>query len=229
MAAIAFALTRSTPEPKYEGKPLSYWLDLFANPPEDETKKSAETALTQIGTNAYPFFADWIRYEPLQAVTFAAGKWQWKPFVALVNRDLFRKQQVCAYFYWKRQHARGVIPLLSNIVVSARTDSAPVGYALAALRSIGDEGSVPVISLLANTTTSPDLRMRCLIYLIDDYNNINERGPDERAQIGHVILQSLGPALVYSTNNAENDFGGRVAVIIRSLAPDLLTNSPASN
>jgi hypothetical protein len=70
LTAIAgiVALARYDPQPRHRGRPLSEWLhDAFAasSTPEDI---HPEQAVREIGTNAIPWFVNWINYE--------RGSWQ---------------------------------------------------------------------------------------------------------------------------------------------------------
>src|SRR4051812_47188734 len=47
-------------EPEYQGKKLSYWLEITTH----EEYVEAREAVRQIGTNALPLLLKWIRYSP---------------------------------------------------------------------------------------------------------------------------------------------------------------------
>jgi len=52
-------------EPRYQNRPLSYWVAMLAGPQARRPEaKEAPAAVTTIGTNALPFLLDWIQYEP---------------------------------------------------------------------------------------------------------------------------------------------------------------------
>src|SRR5882724_10172199 len=61
VGALVWFLLRPDPEPTYQGKPLSYWLDGFVsgNPSPDK----ATEAVRQIGTNAIPTLLCLLRAE----------------------------------------------------------------------------------------------------------------------------------------------------------------------
>src|SRR3954470_19647216 len=56
------------PEPVYEGRKLSEWLGDLAprmrNTATPYIEDRAEAALRAIGTNAWPFYLEWMGYEP---------------------------------------------------------------------------------------------------------------------------------------------------------------------
>jgi hypothetical protein len=65
MAAVALALTwcaflRPRAEPKYQGRYLSQWLALY----DHAGDTTAAHAVQVIGTNALPYFIEWMRYQP---------------------------------------------------------------------------------------------------------------------------------------------------------------------
>ena len=69
VAAVATAVfLLHTKEPRYAGRPLSYWLAQY-RPSTGQygsaaEAQEAETAVRAIGTNAIPFLVGWLRFEP---------------------------------------------------------------------------------------------------------------------------------------------------------------------
>jgi hypothetical protein len=64
VAGFCFFLVRNS-EPTYNGKPLSYWVQMYSRLDlgfGDEEKAAA--AIRAIGTNALPFLLKWTDYEP---------------------------------------------------------------------------------------------------------------------------------------------------------------------
>lgn len=54
-------------EPEYNGKPLSYWVEMYSRLDPQisiEDEENAAEAIRAIGTNALPFLLEWTDYEP---------------------------------------------------------------------------------------------------------------------------------------------------------------------
>src|SRR5678815_678386 len=70
---------KEIPEPVYEGKKLSEWLDKLGVP-QWIGNRETYVALKAIGTNGIPFYVEWIRYEP-------GVLWRAKALSAAKSRD----------------------------------------------------------------------------------------------------------------------------------------------
>lgn len=71
-ALVLILVLTSKPEPSAKGHPLSYWVAVDGGPavitapnqvPNQQMVEAAEPAIKQIGTNAIPFFLEWMDYE----------------------------------------------------------------------------------------------------------------------------------------------------------------------
>jgi HEAT repeat protein len=54
VGTVSWLLLRPDPEPTYQGKPLTYWLDIYGAESSDEAQLKAAEAMRQIGTNTIP-------------------------------------------------------------------------------------------------------------------------------------------------------------------------------
>lgn len=73
LAVVLIITLTSEHEPSAHGKPLSYWVEVYAGfptpkgrSPTPQEQREAEVAIKQIGTNAIPFFLEWMDYKPAQ-------------------------------------------------------------------------------------------------------------------------------------------------------------------
>src|SRR4051794_16091488 len=63
--AITFWPDAEKPEPEYEARTLSEWLnDVKGGSLDGRKSAKAQTALLAIGTNALPCYLEWLSYEP---------------------------------------------------------------------------------------------------------------------------------------------------------------------
>jgi hypothetical protein len=147
-------------EPVYKGKKLSEWVVSFHPPPrflyyEDE----AERAINAIGTNAIPFYLEWLDYKPnlLKRLSFdlaEMGK-AWLPFTNF--RDDFKvRRSVGAYLALIHldEKAAPAIPTLlayaTNFGRKAKWLPSKPENAVYALSMIGRPAVPAIISMMTN-------------------------------------------------------------------------------
>lgn len=233
IAAITFALTRSTPEPEYEGKPLSSWLEtrnlcmemrpdatVADNAAENELFDQAQNALRHIGTSGIPQMVRWTANEPPNFVLEAGTRWNCKPLKNFFNHDYRRKQLALSYFSWMGPRASGAIPMLSNIVVSARGNVAHF-FACDDLQAIGPEGYVAIVGIIENTNLPRDVRLGCVYTVAEQYILIKR----ERKAQAELLRQSL----LQCARDPDVVFRASATKLINTVAPELLTNNAAKN
>ncbi|MDB6057647.1 MAG: hypothetical protein JWO95_1491 [Verrucomicrobiales bacterium] len=227
IAAVTIALTRSTPEPEYDGKPLSYWLDIIANPSVSHTERNpadlqttADTALRQIGTNAYPLVIKWTAKEFPQFVIIAVRKWKWERLETKIKQDFQRKMQASVFFQRMRQEASTAVPMLSNIVVSATPTSYASFFARSDLQAIGTNGYAAIVSIMKNPNVRSEVRSQCVNTLVGQYF--------ARKRDGRPPFEGLGKALHDCTTDQDATFRAAAKTYLQKYAPDLLTNNAAA-
>jgi hypothetical protein len=169
LAVLAWTMLHApAPEPVYNGKPLSYWLQAY-NPAQNgnqPTEAEANAAINEIGTNAIPTLLRMLRAHdsPLKTKII---KW-------VLHHHLFRTHYTSAVFL-NSQATSGIevlgpaaaiaVPELIKIVnenVSASSQSS----AASSLGYIGPEAKEAVPSLLhATTSSNQNVRSAVLIAL----------------------------------------------------------------
>jgi hypothetical protein len=157
-------------EPHYDGRSLSYWLDLFKRSSiihneaeillkEDQSKQSRE-AIRAIGTNALPCLLEWIAYEPsapktrvLRVVCRIVPENNYtRPFLmSLFRRDLQAADAV-AGFLILGESAVPAIPDLVKLATDPQRNKSS-DRATLALRYIGPKSQEALASIIA--TRSP--------------------------------------------------------------------------
>src|SRR3954463_5623944 len=88
MLAVGFWPEKEKPEPVYKGKKLSEWVRVLfeanASPRPIATRNGAQEAIVAFGTNAIPFYLEWLDYKPglLKRVQFHLVEMSnnWLPF-----------------------------------------------------------------------------------------------------------------------------------------------------
>jgi hypothetical protein len=233
LISTAFFVLRSTPEPEYDGKPLSYWLNELhrsidrsattfpARKEEWYSDPKATNALTHIGTNAYPQVISWTARETPRFITVAASKLHLKLLGNLIGQDFMQKEQVSTYFSWMGSRASAAVPMLSNIVVTARENSFTRIFALHHLRVIGGGGQPALIALKHNTNLPMETRVRCMVDLITEYNTERLSGGDQELDLARSLQQCEA--------DPDPAFRAEAKAVFQRQAPNLWTNNAATN
>ena len=157
LAALIFALTRSR-EPRYHGRPLSYWvqsaslLNLQGKPIEPE----APQAIRQIGTKAIPFLIGWLHYEDHpprfnfvdRLAAQADARLGWKK--ARWDRMVTARRA----FYYLGTQGKPAIPELVRMI-NEPTGTETAIAAADALAYVGTEETLPPLMALLTNQNNP--------------------------------------------------------------------------
>ena len=164
---LLFALTRKH-EPTAHGRPLSYWIEVYAGSPIPtgkpttvEERREAEAAIKQVGTNAIPFFLKWIDYEParwkltLLAITRKLPDWAVKrPTKWLLASPGFAPDQAAMSF---SALGPAAAPAITELEIRAQSNSHVIRWrALAALSNIGPIADPATARALSKILTEPE-------------------------------------------------------------------------
>jgi HEAT repeat protein len=165
LAALIVAFTRPR-EPYYQGRSLTDWVLVLQSDPPEYTM--ATNAIRSIGTNAIPFFLEWIHYTPpppkrqslaalnrflqwLQARLGAQGEWELK------DRQLVRAAAATFAFAPLGSQARTAVPELVRLLNQPEPGFA-ADRGARCLASLGELAIPPFMAAL--TSTNSEVRRR---------------------------------------------------------------------
>jgi hypothetical protein len=163
-AAAAFLLHPAAQEPRYNGQSLTYWLSILddAQKPELDRKQveKAREAVLLIGTNAFPCYFRWIKYQPhqwqnqlLSLIYQLPSYFRDRAFFRLTyshNQLLQARRAECGFATLGR-HAAPALPELIQLLND--TNSLDIASRAAiALGSIGPAGFPPLLQVLTNAS-----------------------------------------------------------------------------
>jgi len=175
---------RAPDEPRYDGKPLGYWLKAY-NPlhATETSRQQADKAVAEVGTNAIPTLLKMLqaRDSPLKLKLAAAAQW-----LHLTNRDFQdaeRKQEcAAAAFAALGGRARGAVPALialyeRNISATSRTyilltlwnlgpAAREAGPLLVRWTATGDYPNISIFSAWRTVHPAPESAMPVLLKLL---------------------------------------------------------------
>ena len=202
-------------EPRYQGRPLSYWLAHNNDP-------KVEAALDHIGTNALPFLLKWIRYERphWRNVLFEKAPSSLEKFT-ISGAELRANASGVAIAYLGT-NAAAALPELTTL---ARDTNAPETAIRAtwALASIGPGGIQPLLAIARDTNNPngdivmaalgtavegpfPPLKVAALAELTGESNPPAIRELSLRSLGDLVSIPALAlPPLIHSFTNAAPD------------------------
>src|SRR5688572_17522960 len=201
-AALIGWLAVSDKEPRYDGRPLTYWVEALASGKEDRAQ--AEEAIQKIGTNAFPFLLRWIR-SPEQkyrkslrwlAAKLPNGlgpKWAREDYIAPPSRAMIAIKAL-------GHEARSLVPELERLAADPNAEGAD-----AALRALARMGSNGVPALLA-AIRNPSHPQR--ISAVSRLLQTGDLGPYTNVVISELIAQLDDPGLA-----------GEPALALTSLIP----------
>ncbi len=253
VAAIAVLLwvNRSEPEPQYEGRTLSQWVDSLqpANPTAEATN-----AICQIGTNALPYLLRWMSYDPskfrnqlLRLVFKLPGR---PPrFLAL---PAVRSANAEFALGILGANARPAIPRLVELAITSRGDSRCV-ISVRSIARIGRD-ALPLLMVATNREARPATRYLAIHALATECTNgesavaalvptLDDSDPDVAAQAAYAMsmfpldsplpvvpaliakLQSTNPELRGFAVAGLGSYGTRAASAVPILKPMLLDTS----
>ena len=178
-ALVLVAVPFRSREPRYQGHSLSYWLTLYGETLWHEGgDPKAKEAITHIGTNALPFFLEWIRHEPQPSgFRTAAGSFFRKVPNAITPEALVRwacedeaeskAQDAMHAFALLGPQARTALPKLFKLMNDASATNASLRAALA-LAYIGKDALPLFLAQIANTNALHRADAVVLINMCDD-------------------------------------------------------------
>ena len=198
-ALLILALTRVPPEPSYQGKPLTYWVQQLAdtNSPTGLVPQAAfepvRQALLHMGTNATLMLADWACYDRplrrhlLQKLPRALRRSQYLSPQLIDDPHGLRGGYAGQALIILGPHASPAFPKLGRTL----TDGEFWGVAdrdLWVLRTIGQ----PAVPTLAAAMTNKPSRMRDIIAI-----NLGTMGPQAAAAVPALksMLADTNPVL----------------------------------
>lgn len=173
VAALVTALIfRDPPEPRYQGKPLSYWVDSFnGNLPglsgpnsryQSQVPRISE-AVRAMDTNAIPFLIKWMQYRPSRLMVRtralilkapASVQLTWFGRSVLEMRAEYRADAAAECFQFVRKDAAVIaIPMLVELVNDPLRPAISM-RAVTALSYCGREGLLSLVPFLTNSVLS---------------------------------------------------------------------------
>lgn len=142
LATWALVATRAGDEPRYQGKPLHYWVNCFSIPQKPESagrEAEATEAIRHMGTNAFPALLQW-----LCADSSAPRNYLWRRLPPSLRKI---KPLGDLVFYSPRMRRAEAA---ARAIVSLRADASP---------------ALPSVAELFITTSSFVVRTRCWVIL----------------------------------------------------------------
>jgi hypothetical protein len=146
--------TDSNRQPKYDGKPLSYWIEKYC----DRKDKESTEALSAIGTNAFPFLIRWIcttepKYrDSLRPIAKKLPR-HFRPNWANDENKTPRSTLAAFAFDAFGNQAASLVPELTRLAADAQNRD-PAKLALVALAGIGS-AAVPALLAAARDPAHP--------------------------------------------------------------------------
>jgi hypothetical protein len=186
-------------EPRYNGRPLSQWLqdyddaetpDTVASIHRDQVIAVSESAVNSIGTNAIPTLLAWLRGDNQPA----RG-----PLGSLLSRRRYRiaqerRRMACIGFNILGENAQSAAPDLAALTLNTNTEVRT--YALSILVRIPPKRKIflPVLSRLLHDT-NPTLREQAAFYMIELF-------PQDAEKMG---IRIISPGVIdFGTNVNSN-------------------------
>jgi hypothetical protein len=138
-------------EPRYEGKPLSYWIGHTRG---NDSPNQHQAALAAMGDKAVPFLIARLRWKPLPAVQWLSSRFPRFPLLAdYTDRHRMARQGAVYALGVLGPTARDAIPALEALDPNADPISPWFGATVrAALASIKQEPLPPYIAKLKDTS-----------------------------------------------------------------------------
>lgn len=159
LAGLIAIISSNPPEPSYQGKPLSWWLEENARPPSQLGTPETAEAIRQIGTNALPTLIELLCARD-SSIKKLAMKWAARQSIIKIHfipADELRSRAVCAYARL-RSVARPQVPALLGVLTN--TPFTKERYSAAnALSAIGPDAAEAVPALV-KAAKDPDSSVR---------------------------------------------------------------------
>jgi len=170
MGGVVVYLKSRTEEPRYQGRPLTYWVKRLWHPDEGVSEK-AQAAIRQMGTNAVPSL--------IRMLGERDSKW-----VPVYNRAVRKVGGECLYFRMAGSRswlaadalrfigpaAKDAIPFLIANMTNWPTSAGAAGPYVYALEFIGTNSIVPLVNALSHQ--NPEVRWHAGIALPFHHTNL---------------------------------------------------------
>jgi hypothetical protein len=159
IAALLFATLRKDQEPRYNGRPLSRWVEVYSDLSTTRDAAElveAEQAIRAIGTNGLPFLLKWIQKEPPSwqraARRYLPGRLSGNAAARFLidGPDYDRASGAPVAFGFLGTNAAPAIPELAALMTGS-TNRTVVGWAIAALGGLGAPALPHLAAALSNT------------------------------------------------------------------------------
>lgn len=201
--------TRRDPEPSFDRRPLSYWLDALANS-NGQTRERAERAIMQIGTNGLPCALKWTFDNPPGWRTYLgkarnSGR-KWIPNWATDEKAIKQSENAVGFFHLMGPDAAPAIPQLAEL--ARHPDRKMSSRAFYTLFAIGNSAFPAFVGIIADTNSSAALRGRAL-----EYVNILIGQPGNPRNLGTNAILAV-PALIRNLDDADPIVAVRAAAAI---------------
>ena len=211
---------RGEPEPVYQGKRLTKWLEVYTGPittDHEKQLKEADDAVRHIGTNAIPTLLRMLRARDsaLTLKLVALAQKQHLVKIHYVQRLLSNVQAQMAFLALGAE-AKDAVPALVTIYEDNISPDSRI-CTIVALRNIGPDAkaAVPLLLRVATDTNTPDQNARTVrrsaIYAL-----------------GHIHSepQSVLPALIKALNDPDTRIRGQAAGSFAEFGPDAKATVP---
>lgn len=211
LAAVvgSYAFLRSSDEPSFQGRSLSQWIDLAAQP--NDLRLEAESAVRTLGTNAVPTLLEWIRYEPPAWQPFARAKFSLLLYTApgrwLLGDSSHQNANRAIYgFFILKTNASCAVPDLADLFKDSKRPKA-AGRAMVVLYALGPPAFPQMVAALADT--NHPWRDRVAPYFT--------------AMAGTLGKSACLPPLQSAVDDPDPRVRSAVTNALRSIAPEALT------
>jgi hypothetical protein len=216
LALTLAALLPHDDEPRYNGRPLSKWLQVYCENARNQNfpqASEAEQAIRAIGTNALPFLLKWIRQQPPSWHRTAHRRLPEylsdnAPVSLLIDGPGYeRANEVMVAFALLGTNAAPAIPDL----VALMKDTNKVDRAVGALSGVGAPALPHMLAALANTNQTG--RSMILFYIRDMARKVG--------------TNAFLPPLKAALQDPDPEVRGMASGVLHYLAHESPTNAPA--
>jgi hypothetical protein len=224
VAALGVAIWQMGPrEPRYEGKPLSYWIGHTRG---NDTPKERQAALASMGDKAVPFLVARLRWKASPAVQWLLARFPRFPLLADFTFRQYVAQYGAVYAVGVLgPKAREAIPALEALDPNVGAISPEFGASVrAAVASIKQEPLTPYIDRLKNTSDPGWYESAYLMCYLG--TNAIAAIPNLIAAL-EVTTNSYNPVIRSFACQALGSIHSRPEVCVPALVPMLRSPDPA--
>lgn len=220
--AFAFNFFFEKPQPRFAGKSLSQWLELYRRPERNGgVVTEAELAVRQIGTNALPLLCEWIRYDlpawrrgllrlatrPVEGKTLDEGKVVYGQSLIKGKSSRLSDLAELGFIILNTNAAPAVLELETLM-----KDNRNLGVAVRAIYALGAIGG-PAIPALTNALA--DIKQANRSTIIEAIYGVEI---DSHYYQGDAYTGSSLPALTRSLNDSDKEVRRQAKVALYNLA-----------